>query len=65
MRGGPAASDLRNLEAAFARLSIRLELAEERISRLWRKNKARADSAGPRVLRAFQLFLPPLPRDLQ
>ena len=34
MRGGPTASDLRNLEAAFARLSIRLELAEERISAL-------------------------------
>ncbi|CAE7886868.1 unnamed protein product [Symbiodinium microadriaticum] len=32
--GGPTASDLRNLEAAFARLSIRLELAEERISAL-------------------------------
>ena len=34
MRGGSPATDLRNLEAAFARLSIRLEAAEERIAAL-------------------------------
>ena len=42
MRGGPSAVDLRDLEAAFARLSIRLEAAEARIALLEdQRNQAR------------------------
>ena len=42
MRGGPSAVDFRDLEAAFARLSIRLEAAEARIALLEdQRNQAR------------------------